>query len=150
MSEEWWRDRIPDNEEILWVGRPHDGFFPHHLGWSYRILIGSVGLAWLAAPWIVESFRDIWKLISCTGFLAFIMWADRYIRSRRVYVVTWQNAWQINKDLKSKRLEINRFLSFRTVPSALVFSRHPFFRFDYLDDPDAAFKALTQAREAAT
>lgn len=150
MSGEWWRDRIPATEQILWSGRPHSGFFPPHLGWSYRILIGAVVLAWLAAPWIADSVRDYWKLISCTGVLAFIMWADRYVRSQRVYVVTSQNAWQINKDLKSKQLKINRFLNFRTVPSAVVFSRHPFFRFDYLQDPEAALAALTQAREAQT
>ena len=149
MSDEWWREKIPEAEEVLWFGRPHDGFFPPHLGWSYRILICCLGLAWLTAPWIVDSVRDIWKLISCTILLAFVMWADRYVRSQRVYVVTLQNAWQINKNLKSRTLTIDQFLNFRTVPSAVVFSRHPFFRFDHLPDPDAALAALNQAREAS-
>jgi len=150
MSDEWWREKIPEGEQVLWFGHPYSGFFPPHLGWSYRILIGAVGLAWLASPWFADTVRDFWKLISCTGVLAFVMWADRYFRSQRVYVVTSRNAWQINKEFKPKKLEINRFLNFRTVPSAVVFARHPFFRFDHLSDPDAALAALTQAQEAQT
>lgn len=149
MNGEWWREKIPETEEVLWFGQPHNGFFPPHLGWSYRILIFCIGLAWLMSPWLADNVRDYWKLISCTGALAFIMWADRYVRLQRVYVVTAQNAWQINKVLNFKKLEINRHLNFRAVPSAVVFSRHPFFRFDHLSDPDAALMALCQAREAS-
>lgn len=149
MKEEWWREKIPETEEVLWSGKPHSGYFPPHLGWSYRILIFCLCLAWLVSPWIVDSVRESWKLISCTILLAFVMWADRYVRLQRVYVVTSQNAWQINKNLKPKTLEINQYLNFRTVPSAVVFSRHPFFRFDHLSDPNAALAALNKAREAS-
>lgn len=105
---------------------------------------------WLTSPWMLETVRDFWKLTCVTALLAFTLWADRFVRAQRVYVVTSKNARQFNKNLKSKTLKIDCFLNFKPGRRAVVFDRHPFFRFDHLSDPDAALKALNQAREAST
>ncbi len=149
MSEEWWRETIPKTEKVLWVGKPSNGFFPPHVGWAYSILILCLGLAWLASPWFAESVRDYWKLGGCTVLLSFFIWLDRFIRSRRVYVVTTRNAWWISEVFKPKHMSIDKTLKYHRSGRNVVFSRSLFLVFEYLSDPEAALQALDQAREAA-
>lgn len=149
MSNEWWRESIPGTEEVLWFGQPDQGFFPARYGWAYMTGLVGLGALWLASPWIFETARDFWKLACISFLVTFTMWADRYVRAQRVYVVTTRNAWEINKSIKSKTLEINRFLRFHKKRRAVDFARHPFFSFDHLSDPDAALEALHQAQEAS-
>lgn len=146
--DEWWRDKIPETEEILWIGKPDQGFFPPRVGWVYKAGIGLIAFVWLASPWIFATARDFWMTSCCTIGFGFLLYADRYVRAQKVYVVTSENARLLNKDLKSKALKIDRFLNFRIARRAVLFSRHPYFSFDHLSDPDAAFQALNQAREA--
>ncbi len=150
MSDEWWRQRIPETEKVLWQGRPDQGYFPPRFGWAYKACIAGLVLIWLFSPWFLDVIRDFWKLAGATMLLGFAIWADRFVRAQRMYVVTSRNAWEINKGLKTKKLEINQFLNFRIGRRAILFSRHPFFTFSHLSDPDAALQALTQAREAST
>jgi hypothetical protein len=149
MSDGWWRTHIPEGEEVLWTGQPHQGFFPPHVGWAYRILILSLGLAWLASPWFADTLRDYWKLIGSTGFVAFLMWYDRLLRTSRIYVVTTRNAWWISKIFKPKHIPVDRALNYHRSGQNVVFSRRLFLVFEYLSDPDAALAALNQAREAS-
>ncbi|WP_298850744.1 hypothetical protein [uncultured Ruegeria sp.] len=149
MNGHWWREQIPEAEEVLWVGKPDQGFFPPRYGWAYKAGIGLIALVWLASPWIFETARDFWKIFACTLGLAFFLWADRFIRAQRVYVVTSHKAWEFNKNLKSKELKVDQFLNFSCHRRRVAFDRHPFFSFDHLSDPDAALQALHQAREAA-
>ncbi|CUK00319.1 hypothetical protein RUE5091_02115 [Ruegeria denitrificans] len=146
---DWWRARLTDEEDVLWSGRPDQGFFPLQYGWVYKVFLLALAVLWLVSPWMLESVREFWKLTSVTLLLTFTLWADQFVRSQRVYVVTSQDAWTLNKKLKSKALKIDRFLSFTTGRRAVVFNRHPFFRFDHLSDPSAAFSALLQAQEAS-
>lgn len=149
MSGEWWREKIPEGEEVLWYQRPEQGFFPLRFGWFYKMTIGLFALIWLASPWMIETAGDFWKIFVCTIGLVLFLWADRFIRAQRVYVVTSQKAWEINKDLKSKYLKIDRFLNFSCHRRRVTFDRHPFFSFNHLSDPTAALQALKQARETA-
>lgn len=150
MSGEWWRKNIPETEEVLWVGQPDQGYFPPRLALLYKAGIALLLAVWIISPWIVEAPRDFWKILFCTIGYAFFLWADSFLRSQRVYVVTTSKAWEFNKSVKSKHLKISPFLRFSKSRRAIAFNRHPFFSFDHLSDPDAALKALTQAREAST
>ena len=149
MSDDWWREKIPETEEVLWFGRPDQGYFPHNVGWAYRILIFCLGLAWLASPWFADTVRDYWKLLSCTAVLMFFMWWDRFIRSRRVYVVTTRHAWWFSQIFMAKNIGIDDTLKYRRSGRNIVFSRRLFLVFEYLPDPDAAVAALNQARETS-
>ncbi len=149
MSGEWWREYIPDQEKVLWFGRPHEGYFPPRVGWAFGILIFFLLVAWLASPWFADTVRDFSKLFGCTVLLGFLMWWDRLIRSRRVYVVTGQNVWWISGIFKPKSLPVTPKLSFYRSGGNIVFSRLRFLVFEYLSDPEAAMVALTQAREAS-
>ncbi|KIC40105.1 hypothetical protein RA27_14810 [Ruegeria sp. ANG-R] len=148
--EDWWRDQIPDGEKILWFGRPDQGFFPPRYGWAY--VAGFLGLIvlWLSSPWLFDTVREFWKLTCVTLLIAFALWADRFVRAQRVYVVTTQNARIINEIFKPKILKIDKSLKYFFSRRRLTFSRGLFFSFDHLSDPDAALKALNQAREAST
>ncbi|WP_170415206.1 hypothetical protein [Ruegeria atlantica] len=148
-NEDWWHARIPDGEAVLWAGRPDQGYFPPRFAWAYKGMLVLFATLWLASPWLFDTVRDFWKLFFCTIGFWFVLWADRFARSQRVYVVTKENAWKLNKDLKSKSLKIDRFLNFRSGRRAVLFSRHPFFAFEHLSDPDAALAALHQAQEAS-
>ncbi|MBO9411618.1 MULTISPECIES: hypothetical protein [unclassified Ruegeria] len=150
MSDDWWRKKIPDTEQVLWHGRPDQGYFPPRLRWAYRILIACLALSWIASPWFAETVRDYWKLIGCTLFLAFFMWWERLIRTRRVYVVTNRNVWWISEIFKAKSLSVHPDLKFYRNGHNIVFSHLRFLVFEYLPDPDAAMEALTKAREAQT
>ncbi len=150
MSDEWWRKSIPETEEVLWFGQPDQGFFPPRYDWAYKAGLLGLTALWLASPWIFDTVRDFWKLICGTLILPVTMWADRFVRAQRMYVVTSHNAWVLNKELKTKNWKIDQFLNFRTGRRTILFNRHPFFSFDHLADPDAAMKALHQAREAST
>lgn len=146
---EWWQSHIPNGEDVLWVGRPDQGYFPPRLALLYFVTIGLLIGIWITSPWLVESIRGLWKILFVTIGFAFFLWADRFLRTQRVYVVTSHYARQINKIGKSKKLEISPFLSFSFTRRRLSFDRHPFFSFDHLSDPDDALKALEQAREAS-
>jgi hypothetical protein len=150
MSDEWWREKIPETEKILWHGQPDQGFFPPHLRWAYGLLIASLVLAWMASPWFADSVRDYWKLAGCSVLLAVFMWWERLIRTRRVYVVTDRNVWWISAIFKAKSLPVHPDLKFFRSGRNIVFSRLRFLVFEYLPDPDAAMAALTKAREAQT
>ncbi len=149
-DKDWWRAHIPQTEEAIWFGQPHQGFFPPRVGWAYGILIACLCIAWLASPWVADSICDYWKLVGCSLFLAFLMWWDRLLRSRRNYVVTTGSAWWISGIFKPKRVIVDRSLRFHRSGHKVVFSRRPFLVFEYLSDPDAAIRALKQAREAST
>ncbi|WP_120632342.1 hypothetical protein [Ruegeria sp. EL01] len=149
-QKEWWRDQIPDGEEVLWVGHPDQGLFPPRIAWVCKVAIALIAFVWLSSPWLIDTVRGFWKISACTIGFMFVLYADRFVRSQRVYVVTSLNALELNKTLKSKQLKIDRFLTFSHSRRRLAFGRHPFFSFDQLSDPDAALKALSQAREAST
>ncbi|MEX0305753.1 MAG: hypothetical protein AB3N12_00070 [Ruegeria sp.] len=149
-DQDWWRDQIPDEEKVLWFTRPDQGFFPPRYGWAYMFgLCGLAGL-WLSSPWLFDTVRDYWKLTCVTLLLTFTIWADRFVRAQKMYVVTTQNAWIVNEIFKSKNLKIDKSLKFYFARRRLSFNRRLFFSFDHLSDPDAALKALNQAREAST
>ena len=150
MSSKWWREKIPEGEQVLWFGRPPSGCLQPHAGWSYKIPIRCPSPAWLASQRIADTVRDFGKLISCTAVRVYVMWWDRLIRSRRIYVVTDRSAWSISEIFKPKRTPIHPKLSFHRSGQNIVFSHLRFLVVEYLPDPDAAMKALTQAREAAT
>ncbi|CAD0184147.1 hypothetical protein RUESEDTHA_01025 [Ruegeria sp. THAF57] len=150
VDDDWWRSQIPEKEQVIWSGRPYQGYFPPRLGWGYRIMIACLTLGWLASPWFAETVRDYWKLVGCTIFLAFFVWWERLIRTRRVYVVTSRNVWWLSEIFKSRRLPIHRNLKFYRNGRNIVFYHLRFLVFEYLPDPDAAMAALTKAREAQT
>lgn len=150
MSDDWWRDKIPDTEQVLWHAQPYQGYFPPRLRWAYGILATSLAAGWLVSPWFADTVRDYWKLVSCTLLLAFFMWWDRLIRTRRVYVVTNRNVWWISAIFKAKSLPVHPDLKFYRNGRNIVFSQLRFLVFEYLPDPDAAMAALTKAREAQT
>ncbi len=147
-QDEWWRDQIPEDEKVLWFGQPDQGYFPPRIAWFYKPLFVLLVLVWAISPWIVDSAGDFWKIAFWTLLLVFFLWLDRYVRARQVYVLTSQNAWQINQLGKPKSLKIDPFLRFHHKRKRVVFARHPFFSFNHLSNPDAALKALHQAQEA--
>ncbi|WP_170385626.1 hypothetical protein [Ruegeria atlantica] len=147
-NDDWWQSQIPKDEEVLWFSQPDQTFFPSRFRHLYKsTIVLTVGL-WLASPWIIETPWDFWKLLLCTGFFGFVLFGDRYTRKSRYYVVTSQNAWEINKHIKSKNLTIDRFLHFSEKREGVAFDGHPYFSFEHLLNPDAALKALHQAQEA--
>ena len=147
---DWWRDKMPGTEDVLWFAQPDQGFFPPGYGWAYETLILLFIALWPTSPWIIETVRDFWKVLFCTVGFAFVLYADRYLRAQRIHAVTTQYAWEFNKSIKSRYLDINRFLNFSKSRRAVALERHPFFSFDHLSDPDAALQALNKAQEAPT
>ncbi|WP_171239923.1 hypothetical protein [Ruegeria sp. HKCCA5491] len=150
MTDDWWREKVPETEKILWHGQPYQGYFPPRYGWIYKAAIVLFVSVWAGSPWIIDTAEDFWKLLIATLTCPFAVYADRFVRANRVYVVTSQNAWQLNRHNKSKKLKVDRFLDFYASQQAVSFARHPFFSFDHLPDPDAAMTALTKVREAKT
>lgn len=147
---DWWRRQLPEDAQIIWSGQPYQGFFPPHVRWAYGILCVCLCLAWIASPWYAETVRDYWKIVGCTVLLAFYMWWDRFLRSRRVYVVTDNNVWWLSEVFPAKSLSIHPNLSFYRSGQNIVFSRLRFLVFEYLTDPDAALAALAKARESTS
>lgn len=149
-TEDWWRAQLPDEENVLWAGRPDKGYFPLSFEWLYKCILGLFTALWLSSPWLFDNVWDFWKLFLSTIGIGFVLWVDQFVRSQRVYVVTSKNAWELNKNLKAKSLTVDRYLNVRSGRRGVLFAHHPFFSFDHLSDPDAALKALNQAREAQT
>lgn len=148
----WWRSKLPADEEVLWFGRPDQHFIPKQASFLWEIMILSIALAWILQLVLVKSPWDFLLSLKLPLLGTALLFANYYSRTRCTYVVSSRSAWIFYRLWYSKRprtkcVEITPSLKFKTALHRIKLK--PLFSFDYLQDKDAALKALTQAQEAS-
>ncbi len=151
-QDDWWRSKVPADEEVLWFGKPDQRLIPKQGSFLSEQMIMFIALVWILQLFLIKSPWGFLLSLKIPLLTTAIIFANYYYRTHCIYVISSRSArivyrlWFSTRP-RTKCIEITPSLKFKSALHRIKLK--PFFSFDYIQDKDAALKALTQAQEAS-
>lgn len=148
-ADSWWKTELEAGETLLWLASPKPSLIPP----QHARIYGPLGvLLCLALPMVLlrsGAGDNLWFLAAGLGLFLFGLLTDQFLRKRRVHAVIDRRVLEFNRMSPAKSLPVDSRLVFKRGLHSVNFEDRLTFSFQNLTDPDAAIRALQQAREAA-